>query len=174
MAFLFGSHGKKVNICPVENGGTNANTVAKARNNLGLGDTDEALPVANGGTGAANATNARSNLGATSRRAVATTKTSYKTSAPTLSTDFANVLWGPITVSVNSNNQATVALSTFAISGYTLLAVTSVKAGRSVHSIEGFETDENNLSITYDLNGASLPTTINVNCLYVKTNIINQ
>ncbi len=36
---------------PVASGGTGGATVAEARNNLGLGNTDGALPIANGGTG---------------------------------------------------------------------------------------------------------------------------
>ena len=43
---------------PIANGGTNGTTVAEARNNLGLGNTDGALPIANGGTGARNAQDA--------------------------------------------------------------------------------------------------------------------
>lgn len=48
---------------PVENGGTGANTVAGARNALGLGNTSGALPVANGGTGASTVAQARNTLG---------------------------------------------------------------------------------------------------------------
>lgn len=48
---------------PIESGGTGAETVAGARNALGLGNTSGAVPVANGGTGAADAANARTNLG---------------------------------------------------------------------------------------------------------------
>lgn len=48
----------------INNGGTGATTVADARNNLGLGNTDGALPVANGGTGASDAATARANIGA--------------------------------------------------------------------------------------------------------------
>lgn len=36
---------------PVTSGGTGGATVAEARKNLGLGETDGALPIANGGTG---------------------------------------------------------------------------------------------------------------------------
>lgn len=36
---------------PVASGGTGGTTVAQARKNLGLGNTDGALPIANGGTG---------------------------------------------------------------------------------------------------------------------------
>lgn len=36
---------------PVSSGGTGGTTVAQARKNLGLGNTDGALPIANGGTG---------------------------------------------------------------------------------------------------------------------------
>ena len=78
---------------PVASGGTGGTTVAQARKNLGLGNTDGALPIANGGTGcttleeakkvfsvandngvvpvahggtgASNAANARTNLGIT-------------------------------------------------------------------------------------------------------------
>ncbi len=50
---------------PIANGGTNATTVAGARNNLGLGNTEGAVPVANGGTGATTAPQARTNLGIT-------------------------------------------------------------------------------------------------------------
>ena len=50
-------------ILPVSKGGTGANTVAGARNALGLGNTSGALPIANGGTGATTAANACSNLG---------------------------------------------------------------------------------------------------------------
>ena len=50
---------------PILNGGTGATTVAGARNNLGLGNTNGAVPVANGGTGATTAVQARSNLGIT-------------------------------------------------------------------------------------------------------------
>lgn len=48
----------------ITNGGTGATTVAGARNNLGLGNTDGALPIANGGTGATDAATARANIGA--------------------------------------------------------------------------------------------------------------
>lgn len=48
---------------PVKNGGTGANTVAGARKALGLGDTDGALPIANGGTGASTVADARNALG---------------------------------------------------------------------------------------------------------------
>ena len=48
---------------PIKNGGTGADTVAGARNALGLGNTDGALPIANGGTGATTATAARIALG---------------------------------------------------------------------------------------------------------------
>lgn len=48
---------------PIAQGGTNASTVAGARKNLGLGETDGAVPVANGGTGATTAAVARENLG---------------------------------------------------------------------------------------------------------------
>lgn len=50
---------------PIENGGTNADTVAGARNNLGLGNTSGAVPVANGGTGATTGAKALNNLGIT-------------------------------------------------------------------------------------------------------------
>ena len=52
-------------ILPIENGGTNADTVAGARNNLGLGNTSGAVPVANGGTGATTGAKALNNLGIT-------------------------------------------------------------------------------------------------------------
>ena len=48
---------------PIANGGTGATTVAGARNNLGLGNTNGAVPVANGGTGGSTAAQARANLG---------------------------------------------------------------------------------------------------------------
>lgn len=48
---------------PIANGGTGANTVAGARNALGLGNTDGALPIANGGTGASTVADARNALG---------------------------------------------------------------------------------------------------------------
>ena len=47
---------------PIANGGTNATTVAGARNNLGLGNTSGPVPIANGGTGATTAQQARTNL----------------------------------------------------------------------------------------------------------------
>ena len=47
------------------NGGTGQNTLALARNAMGLGNTTGALPVANGGTGAADAASARTALGIT-------------------------------------------------------------------------------------------------------------
>lgn len=50
-------------IVPIENGGTGATTIADARGNLGLGNTDGAVPVANGGTGANNHVGALHNLG---------------------------------------------------------------------------------------------------------------
>lgn len=50
-------------ITPISKGGTGANTVAGARNNLGLGNTDGALPVKNGGTGANTVAGARKALG---------------------------------------------------------------------------------------------------------------
>ena len=50
----------------ITNGGTGATTIAGARDNLGLGNTDGALPIANGGTGATTAENARANIGAAS------------------------------------------------------------------------------------------------------------
>lgn len=40
-----------VGTVPVSSGGTGGTTVAQARKNLGLGNTDGALPIANGGTG---------------------------------------------------------------------------------------------------------------------------
>lgn len=46
-----------------ENGGTGQNTLAKARNAMGLGNTTGALPVANGGTGQTTAAAARNALG---------------------------------------------------------------------------------------------------------------
>jgi hypothetical protein len=52
-------------VVPIENGGIGANTVAAARNNLGLGNTSGALPIANGGTGAADSLTACNNLGIT-------------------------------------------------------------------------------------------------------------
>ena len=48
---------------PIANGGTGADTVAGARNALGLGNTSGALPIANGGTGATSASAARLALG---------------------------------------------------------------------------------------------------------------
>lgn len=59
----------------INNGGTGATTVAGARNNLGLGNTDGALPVASGGTGAENAADARVNLGITPKNIGAVTMT---------------------------------------------------------------------------------------------------
>lgn len=50
---------------PIESGGTGAKTVAAARDNLGLGNTDGALPIANGGTNATTAVEALHNLGIT-------------------------------------------------------------------------------------------------------------
>ena len=48
---------------PITSGGTGGTTVAKARKNLGLGETDGALPIANGGTGCTTASAARKALG---------------------------------------------------------------------------------------------------------------
>jgi len=48
-----------VGILPVANGGTGQDTLAKARNAMGLGNTVGALPVANGGTGATTVQGAR-------------------------------------------------------------------------------------------------------------------
>ncbi len=64
-------------IHPIENGGTGATTVASARNNLGLGNTDGALPVANGGTGATNAAESRVNLGITPKNIGAVEKVAF-------------------------------------------------------------------------------------------------
>ena len=50
-------------ILPVSKGGTSSNTVAGARNALGLGNTSGALPIANGGTGKTSAVDALSALG---------------------------------------------------------------------------------------------------------------
>lgn len=36
MAFLFGNHGKKVDVCPVANGGTGAKNKSTAQQNLGI------------------------------------------------------------------------------------------------------------------------------------------
>jgi hypothetical protein len=52
-------------VVPIENGGLGANTVATARNNLGLGNTSGALPIANGGTDATDSLTACNNLGIT-------------------------------------------------------------------------------------------------------------
>ena len=52
-------------VLPIANGGTNASTVAAARDNLGLGNTSGAVPVANGGTGATTGAAALNNLGIT-------------------------------------------------------------------------------------------------------------
>lgn len=60
-------------VFDIVNGGTGATTVAEARNNLGLGNTDGALPVANGGTGAFDASTARANLGITPKNIGAVT-----------------------------------------------------------------------------------------------------
>ena len=53
-------------VRPVALGGTGANTVASARNALGLGNTAGAVPVANGGTGGTTKATARAALGITS------------------------------------------------------------------------------------------------------------
>ena len=50
-------------IFDIKNGGTGATTIAGARKNLGLGNTDGALPIENGGTGATTVAGARSLLG---------------------------------------------------------------------------------------------------------------
>lgn len=64
LSVMFGKILKKFkSIIPISLGGTGANTVAGARNALGLGNTSGALPIANGGTGALDAANARTNLG---------------------------------------------------------------------------------------------------------------
>ena len=74
MAFLFGAHGKKVDVCPIENGGTGANTEAAAIDNLWSAiatkirstfgfNSSNILPIGNGGTGASTVAAARNNLG---------------------------------------------------------------------------------------------------------------
>ena len=59
-ALTVGAYGT---IVPVTAGGTGANSVAGARNALGLGNTSGALPIANGGTNANTVAGARKNLG---------------------------------------------------------------------------------------------------------------
>ena len=49
-------------VWPISKGGTGADTIAEARDNLGLGNTSGPLPIANGGTGATTAEDARTNL----------------------------------------------------------------------------------------------------------------
>ena len=50
-------------IFDIKNGGTGATTIAGARKNLGLGNTDGALPIENGGTGATTVADVRKRLG---------------------------------------------------------------------------------------------------------------
>lgn len=70
---------------PIANGGTGGTTVAQARNNLGLGNTSGALPVANGGTGGTTASQARTNLGITPAN-IGASATSHKHDAADITT----------------------------------------------------------------------------------------